>query len=108
MNKIQILRVLFGALLILFFIHGTAGAIQLRSINAATKAKTAEIEVVGNEMKIKVWAPVNRTVGAVMTNIKFIAPDGSTTSFTISGAFQDLNVARATVELTNEEVDKVK
>ncbi len=107
MKRATLSHAFFSVLMIISLAVADAGAVELRSKNAVTRAKTAQLDVVDNQLKIKVWAPVNRTVGAVMNNINFISPDGSTTSFKITGAFQVLNVARASVDLTDAEAQKV-
>ena len=107
MKRAMQLPAILGMFILIGFAITDADAVELRSKNALTKLKTAQLDIVNNQLKIKVWAPVNRTVGAVMNKIDFIAPDGGTTSFRITGAFQVLNVARATVNLTDAEAQKV-
>lgn len=81
---------------------------DLKAKNSLVGANTSRFIVTNDELKIRVWSPVNRTVGYVIQRVDFIGPGGPTKSFNVRGAVQPVSTAYASVKLAAGEADQLR
>ena len=83
--------------------QGSSHKFDLPFKNTVVNAKSGTFIVEPTNFKIRVWSPVNRTVGYVIQTVTVTDPHGNFLSLPVTGAGQLSNVAFVSIPITEDQ-----